>query len=554
MAMSYLAVGVMLVAMAGTHTAWGQPQSITPCTGDCSSLVLESGTIHGVARDSVTHFLGVPYAKPPLGDLRWEPPQPAEPWTGVRNATAYSKACMQSDNVYDKIAGGVSEDCLYLNMWVPSAAGSAGPAQYPIMIFFHGGSYITGSAMIPVYNGKADVKAFKDVILIAANYRLGLMGYLGSDQLRASDNSTGCFGLQDQRRVMQWAHDNAAAFHGDPNRITIFGESAGAGSVSNHLVAPKSAGLFHGAIMESGPVVAQWVAQPMEVAEHQFATLAASVGCTGPGAATCLRGVNASVLEAHKPSCKSALLDWAPTVDGVELTAHPRDLLAKGLAHDVPVILGTNRNEGTEFVDMSQTANDSLYALTIESEFGSALGSQILQQYPTSRYEATKGGTAAWWALTDVWGDVAMTCAAHDTVRQLASTPGRNSSVFLYAFQHELDVLSALDYVQKNHAFGCCHASELPLVFHIDEMLIGPEKDMSEQVVKFWETFASTGSPGTSWPAWQPSQPTALVWDVVDHKASFVPSISIKASDCNFWSTRLAQVPPSFFYGACVSS
>lgn len=232
---------------------------------------------------------------------------------------------------------------------------------------------------------------------------------------------------------MEWARDNAAAFHGDPNRITIFGESAGAGSVSNHMVAPKSAGLFHAAIMESGPIAAQWVAAPLEIAENQFQALARSLNCVAGGAisqADCLRAVNASVLHAHRPHCNGAEVNWSPTVDGVELMAEPRVLLAQGKAHDVPVIIGTNRDEGTIFIDFPMDGNDTQYAQSMVANFGSTLGPQILQQYPTNRFNATKDASAAWWATSTVFGDVAMTCAAHHTARKLVMSPGRNSPVY----------------------------------------------------------------------------------------------------------------------------
>lgn len=353
---------------------------------------------------------------------------------------------------------------------------------------------------------------------------------------------------------MQWARTNAAAFHGDPTRITIFGESAGAGSVSNHLVAPRSGGLFQGAIMESGPVAAQWVAQPMEVAQHHFQSLVSTFNCSGPNPAACLRAVNATLLEMHKPSCHGSLLDWAPTVDGVELSDFPRALLSKGLAHDVPVILGTNRDEGTLFVNMAPTANASTYAATVANEFGPGLAPSIMGQYPVSRYSKTKDATAAWWALVDVWSDVSMTCAAHLSAQELATTPGRKSGVFMYAFQHEMEILQTLDWVQSKHAYGCCHASELPLVFNIDALLVSEaERNMSRQVVNFWETFAATGSPGGAWQGWTASEPTVMVWDVIDHEASLAPSTTIKQSDCAFWNSRLTQVPSQFFYGDCIA-
>lgn len=192
--------------------------------------------------------------------------------------------------------------------------------------------------------------------------------------------------------AMSWMRDNAAAFHGDPNRITIFGESAGAGSVSVHLVAPRSGGLFDAAIMESGPIASRWIAQPLAVAEHQFDSLVNNTRCDrGSSSETvaCLRNLSAMELLNGSPSCNGPSdMDWAPTVDMVELTALPYELLAKGLAHDVPTLFGTNRDEGSAFVpdSVSLSANETEYMDALWSEFGAALGTEIFHQYPVSRY------------------------------------------------------------------------------------------------------------------------------------------------------------------------
>jgi carboxylesterase type B len=234
-----------------------------------TTLKLPSGEIRG-HKGLITgerYFYGVPFAQPPVGALRWEPPVQEAQWSGVRDARNYAPSCVQPPNAFTELSK-VSEDCLYLNFWLPSERKNPRPPSgYPVMLFFYGGSWTTGSAMFPLYSGKHLTE--DGVIAIAANYRLNVFGFLGSDRLRASDNSTGNFGIQDQRLAMQWVQRNAAALGADPTRVMIFGESAGAGSVSNHLVRKRSWGLFSRAAMESGPL-ADWTAVHIQHAETTF--------------------------------------------------------------------------------------------------------------------------------------------------------------------------------------------------------------------------------------------------------------------------------------------
>eukprot|EP00040_Diaphanoeca_grandis_P032805 m.199629 g.199629 ORF g.199629 m.199629 type:complete len:567 (+) comp32741_c0_seq2:175-1875(+) len=537
-----------IFALAGTVSAGG-------CSGDCSKLTLDSGEIEGKIEFGNAHFLGIPFGRPPVGDLRWEPPQPPLPWTDVLSTKNFTHCCMQSAQSYTQFSP-PSEDCLYLNMWLPKDVGKTNKT-YPIMIFFHGGSYITGTAMTPIYGGESAMHLNENTIIIVANYRLGVFGYLGSDRLRASDGSTGNFGLQDQRAAMKWAQTNAASFWGDDQRITIFGESAGAGSTSTHLVAPKSEGFFNGAIMESGPL-ASWLAKPMFVAEKNFDQILQISGCSNLSASQdqvkCLRNVSATdaLHMFDNPHC-GGLIDWNSVIDGVELSAHPRVLAANGKIHDVPILLGTNRDEGTLFVGDPDKINASTYTQAVTEIFGAALAPKVIQQYPPTRYPATKVASSAWWTLSHVFGDSAMSCPARQTANWIRAAPGRKNPVFMYFFDHEMDVLSTLDWISKTHAYGVCHASELALVFRFSELLVGKEQELSDDVVTWWEHFAATGSPGmvngAPWPAFTITEPQLLMWGMEDDKLNFTLTSTLKKSDCDFWEDN--EVPLQFAFGKC---
>lgn len=308
---------------------------------------------------------------------------------------------------------------------------------------------------------------------------------------------------------MQWVRQNAAAFNGDPTRLTIFGESAGAGSISVHLVAPRSEGHFDRAIIESSAPNAPWVAMPLVVAEQRFATLASAAGCSsagaGPAVVACLRAKNSTELYHHKPS-GPWLDEWAPVIDGVEVTGQPALLTEQGKVHDVPVMLGTNLDEGTLFVPTKSNASDQDFAYWINKTFSSHDAALLTSVYSPSKYNATKDASRAFWALAAILGDGLMTCPARRSAHLLAHTPGRKSNTFRYFFQHELSLLKTIEDVGKSHAYGVCHGSELALVFHLDALLgLDAERSMSKQVVKWWETFAATGMPGATAAEWPPS-------------------------------------------------
>jgi hypothetical protein len=245
--------------------------------------------------------------------------------------------------------------------------------------------------------------------------------------------------------------------------------------------------------MESGPIAAHWVAQPLSVAEHQFNSLVNSTRCDrGSDSLTvaCLRSLNATDILKASPNCSGPSdMNWAPTVDSVELNELPHELLKKGLVHDVPTLFGTNADEGTVFVptDISLQLNETDYVDALWSEFGAALGTEISHQYPVSRYAGREGASAAWWALAAVWGDLTMTCASQVTAKRITSSPGRKSGVWMYFFNHEMALLALLNKLIKPAllGLGCCHGSEIALVFGMDSLMTRAEQAMSSRVEQY---------------------------------------------------------------------
>eukprot|EP01065_Artemidia_motanka_P045910 TRINITY_DN6841_c0_g1_i1.p1 TRINITY_DN6841_c0_g1~~TRINITY_DN6841_c0_g1_i1.p1 ORF type:complete len:525 (+),score=163.48 TRINITY_DN6841_c0_g1_i1:103-1677(+) len=501
--------------------------------GDAVLMKFKQGIALGDINPSndVAAFRGVPYAEPPVGELRWQPPVEKGHWKGIRQAITYSASCEQSRNPFSYTSK-VSEDCLYLNVWMPQRGSILG-APKAVMIFFYGGSWETGSAMFPLYRGEALAEVRNDTIVVAANYRLNVFGFLGGKALRANDGSTGNFGLQDQRMVMQWVRDNAKFLNADVDRIMIFGESAGAGSVSAHLVAPRSRGLFTRAAMESGPF-ADWTTQPLKFAEKRLEEFTANAGCSNSDdIAACLRKLNVTeVAAANHHLWDRGLTSWSPVVDGVEIMDRADNIARRGGAANVPVLLGTNMNEGSTFCSLKDDANDTELAAYVDKMMAPN-GTQVLAQYPTSAYKATKFASASWWTASAMGGDAEMTCAARRTARLL---PGPS---FVYFFKHKFALTDAIEAVSKK-PLGVFHGSELVLVFGQDELLLKKEREMSMQVRKYWTNFAATGNPnGNSddstapfWPTYTNSSDSTMIIDL-----EFGAVTGLKKELCDFWDT-----------------
>ena len=292
---------------------------ISGCTQqvqDSTIVKTDAGFVSGINQSGIQVYLGIPFAAPPVGDLRWRPPAPVTPWEGVKAVTEYGATCPQAQKGSEPSLPGVpalnmSEDCLYLNVWTPTQNASA---RLPVMVFFYGGGFTGVEGSMPMYNGTT--LAEKGVIVVTTNYRLGALGFLAHPDLdrESPHNASGNYGILDQQAALKWVQDNIVAFGGDPSRVTIFGQSAGTESVYIHLVSPGSRGLFSQAIVESGPFWANGAiinaTHPKDYAEQFGVGYAQSLGCSGLDAIACMRNLSPDALITATPSSPSEF--WIP--------------------------------------------------------------------------------------------------------------------------------------------------------------------------------------------------------------------------------------------------
>ena len=326
MAVRFLAAVAVLSLLAGTALA-----------NDAPHARVGTGELVGIRQVDVSAFLGVPFAAPPVGDLRWRAPRPPLPWSGVRPADRFGASCLQEVSPAGfgpwkheyVVQGAVSEDCLFLNVWTPAPAG----AHLPVLVWIHGGAFTSGSGSVPIYNGTT--LASQGVVVVTINYRLGIWGFLAHPDLtrEASGVAPSNFGLQDVVAALRWVQDNINVFGGDPRRVTIAGQSAGSMAVHDLLVSPLAKGLFAQAISESA-LPGAIPMRSLGEAEAAGVAFARSKGATDIAA---LRAMSAAEIEAAAP--KTGL---GPVIDGVLLPDSPMRLIIAGRFNDTPVLIGLN--------------------------------------------------------------------------------------------------------------------------------------------------------------------------------------------------------------------
>ncbi|MCX6696123.1 MAG: carboxylesterase family protein [Methanoregula sp.] len=441
-----------------------------------SSVVkTDAGYLSGINQDGIRVYRGIPYAAPPTGDLRWKPPAPVQPWNGTREAKVFSLVCPQPG------ATDMSEDCLYLNVWTPAQSADD---KLPVMVFIHGGAFGEGAGSLTLYNGTALAK--KGVIVVTTNYRLGALGFLAHPQLdnESAYNSSGNYGLLDQIAAMQWVQRNIGAFGGDPSRVTVFGESAGASSILAHLVIPKSTGLYRQAIVESGPI---WTNRalvniflPKAEAEQYGIEYAKSLGYTGPDAIRQMRKVSSQDLVNATPWPSSSFwlvttLRFLPTIDGWLIPDSPDTLYRLHRENPVPLIIGTNSDEGAT---LAANANMTVpeYEKFIRDRFGKDAGA-VLVKYPATSTDEVQ------LRLERIMTDYDFTDSAKFAAASMADL---NRSTYLYRFS----------YVIPGQPFGAFHGSELFFVFRPPTTKPDPvSAGVSDTMMDLWVRFAKTGDP-----------------------------------------------------------
>ncbi len=469
---------------------------------------VHGGALLGRVLDNgVRVWQGVPYAAPPTGERRWQPPQPPAPWTGLRAATAPGDVCPQpmSQMPGDGRSGlRGAEDCLFLNVYAPPLPNTGRAPRTPVMVWLHGGSFRSGAGS----DYAAEVLAREQgVTVVTLNYRLGALGFLAAPALTDATGSSGNYGLMDQQEALRWVRRNVAAFGGDPRNVTVFGESAVAMSLCAQLASPLSRGLFARAILQSGPCTPQGITTPLSEALSTGSAYARALGCA-PQDAACLRAVPAGrLLDVPVPGRRVPGAVDLPMVSGDRvLPRAPADVFAAGEGLRVPVLLGTNRDEGTLFVAPVAEAGQDLplwqfWGVVALLERWDA--PRALASYPAGG--GTVGDTAA--ALVT---DSLFACPASDLAADLA----RTAPVYTYEFR---DPAPPLDLAPTASVprYGASHASELVSVFGTrlagladPARFTAPQADLARSIRTYWANFARRGDPnGPGLAPWSPYDP-----------------------------------------------
>lgn len=491
---------MLRLALFAALACFAPAQELSPAADTAAPPIVQTtaGLVRGVDQGATRAFLGVPFAAPPVGDLRWRAPQSVTPWEGVRAAESFGPMCPQPDMGRRRFDGPASEDCLYLNVFAP--AGEAPEDGWPVLFWIHGGAFAVGSASSEIYDGSR--LASKDVVVVTANYRLGVLGFLAHPQLTAEGGGTsGNYGLLDQIAALEWVRDNVAAFGGDPGRVTIFGESAGAVSVNHLMVMPAAEGLFHRAILESGHALMTRRALDVDGAEisgetqgRQLAERLGLAAAEDPLAA--LRSLPVDALVAQTGvvvgggDAEANARKFWPLVDGVLVPDQPERLLRTGAVHPVDVIIGTNANEGSVMMRGLPVVTRQLYRELLTKAYGDG-ADEVEALFPVQ-------GLGAKDVVTEVMGVASFVAPARRVARWLVED---GHAVYLYHFTRVPKVLERFGKLAD-------HGAEIPYVFgHTQdgqlERVYGPRDDaLSDEMMTLWATFARTGQPGEAWPAY----------------------------------------------------
>jgi para-nitrobenzyl esterase len=476
----------------------------TLCGASSLKVKTASGVVEGKQDGPVRAFLGIPYAAPPLGDLRWKAPQPVAQWKETRKTTEFTSRCMQGNAFPDMIFrdSGSSEDCLYLNVWT---ATKDAKAKLPVMVWIYGGGFVAGATSEPRQDGTILARDH-NVVVVSMNYRLGVFGFFVHPELakESGHDSAGNYGLLDQVAALQWVHDNIAAFGGDPSNVTIFGESAGSFSVSAQMASPVSKGLFERAIGESGGAFSKTGLSfdPMSVrAEKDPKALATALGMKTPTLAE-LRAVPAEkMLDATMKQGRG--FGYGPDVDGYFLPESVPAIFAADKQNDVPLLAGWNHDEGSFVVEAQKPTAESFKAQA-EKQFGDK-APEFLKLYPTATEDE------AFRSAEDFAGDQFI---AWGTWRWISAQSATGKQP-IYRYRFDLGDPNAT--TGKRVAF---HSSEIEFVFgQLDSRPHTPwtseDRELSSEIQKYWTNFARSGDPnGEGLPKW-PTYDSADGWQVM---------------------------------------
>jgi para-nitrobenzyl esterase len=505
---------------------------------------IDSGIVEGMAgpRPGVRVFEGIPFATPPVGELRWRAPKPVAPWDGVRQATEFGPRAMQWPKYSDMIFRdkGPSEDCLYLNVWTPARAPGE---RLPVMVWIYGGGLEAGSSSEPRQDG-GDLTR-KGVVVVSMNYRLGVFGFLSHPELSKETpyGGSGNYGLMDQIAALQWVQRNIAAFGGDPGNVTIFGESAGSYSVCALVASPRARGLFHKAIGESGAILSlkrkQAEIRSFAAAERKGLAFADSLGAKS---AAELRAIPADKLLAASAAYK----DYDPTiaVDGYIIPKDPTEIFSAGEQNHVPLLAGWNADEdraNKTFGSLRPTART--FAAQVRAKYGEAAG-DVLRLYPArSDEEAVR-------SAGDLSGDDFIVDSVWKWIEMQLETGG--APVYRYQFDRVVPIApgTVINGAPATAAdVGATHASEIVYVFGAlaskkDVVSLPEDWKLSDTIETYWTNFARTGNPnGAGVPFW-PRYGSEGGYPVMHLDVNVAPAPERRRDRYEFWDSEPAKPLP----------
>jgi para-nitrobenzyl esterase len=479
---------------------------------------VESGTLQGTFEDGLTVYKGIPFAKPPVGDLRWRAPQPVAKWEGIKQVTKFAPAPMQGGNP----PSGKNEDCLYLNVWTPAKSSEE---RIPVLVWIYGGGFSFGSTAEPVYSG--DRLAKKGVVMVSIAYRVGQLGFLAHPELSAENTNhvSGNYGLLDMIAGLQWIQKNIAAFGGDPNKVTIFGESAGGIAVSMLCASPLAKGLFQGAISQSGGSFGP--TRPTTYPGENMKTLkqAEIEGKTFAQKAGVSSLADLRKIEADKLPMGFGMPGGWPIVDGYVIPDDQFRLYEAGKYNDVPVLIGYNSDEGASF---SREKTPEEYIAGVKLRYGK-FADDLVKAYPVGASGVPK-------TARDLARDAAFGWQTWSWAR-LQSKTGK-SEVFYYYFDQHPEYPEG----SPKAGYGSPHGQEVAYVFqHLDAsnpQTTKSDLDISETMGIYWTNFAKYGNPNgenvPKWPSFSDATPVVMYLGPTPHLGTVPSAESLKVLDGYF--------------------
>jgi para-nitrobenzyl esterase len=477
---------------------------------------VEQGSLQGTYENGLTVYKGIPFAAPPVGDLRWRPPQHIAKWEGVKQATKFAPGPIQAWGS----PSGKSEDCLYLNVWTPAKSADD---NIPVCVWIYGGGFNGGATSIPTYSGEKLAK--KGVVLVSIAYRVGILGFMAHPELSAesSHNVSGNYGLLDMIAALKWIKKNIAVFGGNPNKVTIFGESAGGIAVSMLCASPLAKGLFEGAISESGGNFG-----PSRPTTYPGENMKLLSQAEKEGIAYAKKAGVSSIAELRKiPADKLPVLRglaW-PIVDGWVILGDQYKLYEAGKFNDTPILVGYNSDEGASF-SPSKTPED--YITSVKKRYG-PFAEKLLKAYPTGSAKVTK-------TARDLMRDAAFGWHTWSWAK-LESEIGKSKVYYYYFDQHP-------DYPADSPraGYGSPHGQEVAYVFeHLDSSrteITRSDINISEAMATYWTNFAKYGNPnGEGLPKWQAfseKNPEVMYFGKIPHMGLVPGAKSLKVLDKYF--------------------